>query len=699
MQIISSLLINAYIILSIFYFNSILSEPCPNNCNSHGRCNEQTLLCDCFSPFSGADCSEKLCPLGISWVSIAKDNENSHYNVECSNMGICNRELGLCSCRNGFEGSACERLSCPNKCSNNGECQSMESYALTKDLGFSPIYTYTKVWDANKIYGCNCDNGFTGIDCSLRDCPRGDDPLTGLLSNANEMPYQFNEIQQIQCIATSGKFTLTFYDKTTTWIPYNANTQQLLDIIQALPNLGPNSIRLNMGNYPQACSASGSIWQIEFLQNFGNLPLLIGNSNELTINQNIQQVILSISLTQKGTKENALCSNRGICNSLTGICECSMNFESSNGYNQPGSRGDCGYETLFTQFCPGLISCSGHGECSYDPNYTCSCQEGWTGADCSERQCPFDYSWFSYPEMDNIAHLSTLMECSNQGICNRVTGICQCNEGFTGASCNRLACPSSSILTATNSIEMEICSGHGTCYDISQLASFSLLPNGNSAGYTYGSDPNNPNTWDAHRIQGCLCDEGYHGYDCSLRTCPSGSNPDISYNQLDEQQVISCSLLSLNTNNTQPIPIALSFRSQLFTLYSNMSINEVQSILESISTINQVHIDILYEKDKNMTSLCTLQGNSYIITFLSIHGDLPLIELIAYNSNNISISISEIQKGNKMNYICSSRGLCNEEEGLCECFNSYGSSDGTGRNLPGNIGDCGYIEPISLLDH
>lgn len=31
--------------------------------------------------------------------------------------------------------------------------------------------------------------------------------------------------------------------------------------------------------------------------------------------------------------------------------------------------------------------------------------------------------------------------------------------------------------------------------------------------------------WDADRIQGCLCDYGWSGYDCSLKICPKGRDP------------------------------------------------------------------------------------------------------------------------------------------------------------------------------
>lgn len=93
------------------------------------------------------------------------------------------------------------------------------------------------------------------------------------------------------------------------------------------------------------------------------------------------------------------------------------------------------------------------------------------------------------------------------GICDYDTGICKCQSSFYGQACEYMACG--------GGLESP-CNGHGRCMSMSELALWAE-DNGDATDYTYGLDPNNANTWDAHRIFGCMCDVGYSGYDCSLR--------------------------------------------------------------------------------------------------------------------------------------------------------------------------------------
>jgi hypothetical protein len=93
------------------------------------------------------------------------------------------------------------------------------------------------------------------------------------------------------------------------------------------------------------------------------------------------------------------------------------------------------------------------------------------------------------------------MECSNKGECDRKTGLCNCYDGYDGVSCQRASCPGFP----------SICSGHGMCKTINQLAQ---LDNDNV--YLL---------WDKNVTMGCSCDTGFYGPDCSLRSCKFGLDP------------------------------------------------------------------------------------------------------------------------------------------------------------------------------
>ena len=44
-------------------------------------------------------------------------------------------------------------------------------------LNRSVVYN---LWDADQIYGCVCDHGWTGHACSQKLCEKGDDPRTNV---------------------------------------------------------------------------------------------------------------------------------------------------------------------------------------------------------------------------------------------------------------------------------------------------------------------------------------------------------------------------------------------------------------------------------------------------------------------------------------------------------------------------------------
>jgi hypothetical protein len=105
---------------------------CPGTtaCSSVGLCDLTVSnsvnvdRCTCATGYTGGDCALRLCPKGAAWFDEATAADTAHAPAECSNRGECNRASGQCKCMGGFEGSACERTGCPDKCNGNGVCVS-----------------------------------------------------------------------------------------------------------------------------------------------------------------------------------------------------------------------------------------------------------------------------------------------------------------------------------------------------------------------------------------------------------------------------------------------------------------------------------------------------------------------------------------------------------------------------------------------
>ena len=250
-------------------------------------------MCKCYRNFIGNDCSERLCPFGISHVDAPKgdldhsktlsspmntvisnsqifpygteelftnmnrvvnhlvntstpdiiyDNAAHGYS-ECSNAGACNRNEGACECYDGYEGSSCQRVTCPSSgdglCSGHGICYTKRQWAKYDNNN------YYELWDADMMQGCVCDASWYGVDCRHRRCDIGVDPAylaskevstrvanwSFVISHGSENVN--NEIH--------GHFTITFYDVwdedyTTQAIQYGANCSDIITAIEALPN-------------------------------------------------------------------------------------------------------------------------------------------------------------------------------------------------------------------------------------------------------------------------------------------------------------------------------------------------------------------------------------------------------------------------------------------------------------------------------
>jgi hypothetical protein len=172
------------------------------------------------------------------------------------------------------------------------------------------------------------------------------------------------------------------------------------------------------------------------------------------------------------------------------------------------------------------------------------------------------------------------MECSNQGMCDRGTGECECFDGYNGIDCGSTSCP-------------DDCSGNGRCMTIAEMARSAPTRSGNTIEVERGSHfvsteltpdvavgdtvflgeqadydsataytvtgvvslmstsddlgnqgftvfpraqkslphgsalykVGNYNLWDANKIAGCVCDDGFSGHNCGSLKCPVGADP------------------------------------------------------------------------------------------------------------------------------------------------------------------------------
>jgi hypothetical protein len=185
-------------------------------------------------------------------------------------------------------------------------------------------------WDGLKIFGCHCDVGYLGYDCTERACPTGDDPRTR---------EQLDETQVISCTDADaqGSISFTFREKTTV-VPIlpTATRAQVKASLETLDSIGVVSVdKVDILSADSICTTSGNQFAIQFKTEHGNLPLL----------KVIQQGINSIGVVEQveGTKEMIECAGRGICQTNTGTCVCFSGFGSSDGMGNPGQTGDCGY--------------------------------------------------------------------------------------------------------------------------------------------------------------------------------------------------------------------------------------------------------------------------------------------------------------------------------------------------------------------
>lgn len=338
-----------------------------------------------------------------------------------------------------------------------------------------------------------------------------------------------------------------------------------------------------------------------------------------------------------------------------------------------------------------------------------NCEPGFTGSDCTLLKCPYspDFTtsanaatdWLYAPSnaqpsmtetwdtdlMTTVStqdstfdNMHTYKECGGRGLCDRTTGQCRCFGSFTGEGCRRTTCPNS-------------CSGHGLCVtdntgffrsgtDYNDNMWGDVVPTSEEVA---GADTIGAN-WNRGKFQQCSCDRGYEGFDCSLRRCPHGDDPETS---CDDELGSDIQRFSCNTPSVASF-FALSFMDQLGGAYHTRPIlydpaaNEddnaesVQDALEALPNFAIPSIEVDFTTaDFDVTFVdASTTGQQHLLEFSFSNdcesGQQPKLGPVVAYECDVTRDVTSVDDY-KEQLECSNRGTCDRDVGICTCFSGY----------------------------
>jgi len=392
----------ATLVLSV----ALVSAECPNACSGHGLCKIHDQ-CNCEPNYFGADCSLRVCPYDYAFVDtpsgdlnhdglvsgttyverqalnankggsplqgaktnipeyemyptdaekgfFAAQQDEAHFYMECSGKGECDRKAGQCVCYPGFTGASCQRSTCPSDCSGHGLCRTLREVAVgalsrravsgqggnMNLVGVRTAFDYS-LWDADKHQMCVCDAGFDGIDCTQRTCPRGNDPLKPKTERWCGGQICADEVQAFRLSsAGSSTYKFTFVSgRNATLVAYftvdtavglpgavadpkhflaadDTNAGIIMDALRSIPGGELQFVEVRAKS-DDLTDIDSRLFEVTFAGLNGNQYML-----ELTPVSGDGKIELAPYEVVMGNTEDTECSNRGLCDRVTGLCKC-----------------------------------------------------------------------------------------------------------------------------------------------------------------------------------------------------------------------------------------------------------------------------------------------------------------------------------------------------------------------------------------
>merc|ERR1711871_1777026 len=369
-------------------------------CSGHGRCDKATGTCSCFESYSGVACGTVTCPSGIAPVRAGNASAAAATTPRvCSGKGVCTSS-GICECKRGYMGPACDLLACPpydvtNLCNGKGECNTTSGT-------------------------CSCQPGSGGEACGQAGCPAVGGKSCSGRGNCNEdgqcvchVGHRNGDLKACERLSCIDNATGVEDSNCTDGHGY-CRMDGVCDCFAGFSGALCQIQVCPMDAAGKHCSGHGHC--VNDTQGGGSCECHQGYSGRVC--------------------ENRLCPNdcsgHGVC--TDGRCFCFARDE--RGASWDGE--DCSFKV-----CP--KNCWNNGVRA--ANGTCMCKEGFFGEACE---------WLACPKNPDVVVSQTgpsgnqPAQCSGQGVCDGYIGKCRCDKSWHGKACGMKRCEHG-------------CGGHGRC--------------------------------------------------------------------------------------------------------------------------------------------------------------------------------------------------------------------------------------------
>jgi len=259
------------------------------------------------------------------------------------------------------------------------------------------INTWGNLWASDKFQGCDCDGGWGGNDCSLRQCPRGDDPETQCADDLG------NDRQLIACTGVQSQMEMFFKLRFSDQLGNRYNTRAI--VIRPHDPAVDEDNELTVGPAYTTAAAHSIQTALESLPNFAVPQVEVTfQTDDAAVGAGVPLYSTGITLTNCGKKG---CDEvEAVDHSLPYAMQFEVHFTDAR---NSGKQSLLEVETN--------MKCGSGVQPKFD-NTTLAC---------------------TVTRQTNTIDYRENAECSNRGLCNRKTAECNCFDGYTGLACDIVA--------------------------------------------------------------------------------------------------------------------------------------------------------------------------------------------------------------------------------------------------------------------